>query len=157
MIGKRTWIGTASACLLAVAAYALEPGGASDGRQAVAVPSSDLVTIDLSPGHGDAVAAGDRVRVHYTGWLYAPGRPDGKGQKFDSSRDRNEPFVFQVGQHQVIRGWDDGLLGMQPGGRRRLIIPSEFGYGARGAGHGVIPPNATLIFDIELLDVLSRP
>jgi FKBP-type peptidyl-prolyl cis-trans isomerase FkpA len=92
------------------------------------------------------------VAVHYTGWLYDPARPDGKGKKFDSSVDRGEPFVFPLGGGRVISGWDQGVAGMKVGGKRTLVIPASMGYGDRGAG-GVIPPNATLIFDVELLEV----
>jgi FKBP-type peptidyl-prolyl cis-trans isomerase len=92
------------------------------------------------------------VTVHYTGGLDDPSRPDHKGTKFDSSRDRNEPFGFRLGAGQVIPGWDQGVAGMKVGGQRTLTIPSDMGYGARGAG-GVIPPDATLLFDVELLDV----
>jgi FKBP-type peptidyl-prolyl cis-trans isomerase FkpA len=90
--------------------------------------------------------------VHYTGWLYDPSKPEGHGQKFDSSLDRGDPFSFSLGGGQVIRGWDQGVAGMKVGGKRTLIIPSHLGYGARGAG-GVIPPYATLIFDVELLGI----
>ena len=90
--------------------------------------------------------------MHYTGWLYDETRGDKKGRKFDSSRDRNEPFEFRLGGGEVIRGWDEGVAGMKVGGQRTLTIPSGMGYGARGAG-GVIPPNATLMFDVELLAV----
>ena len=100
-------------------------------------------------GDGAAAAAGDKVSVHYTGWLWQDGA---KGAKFDSSRDRGRPFDFTLGAHQVIAGWDQGVAGMKVGGERTLIIPPELGYGARGAG-GVIPPNATLLFDVELLKV----
>ena len=92
------------------------------------------------------------MTVHYTGWLFDEAAPDHKGRKFDSSRDRNEPFDFRLGAGEVIRGWDEGVAGMKVGGQRTLTIPPDMGYGARGAG-GVIPPNATLVFDVELLDV----
>ena len=92
------------------------------------------------------------MQVHYTGWLHDHSTPDHKGRKFDSSRDRNEPFTFQLGAGQVIRGWDEGVAGMKVGGKRTLTIPPDYGYGARGAG-GVIPPNATLVFDVELLGI----
>ena len=95
--------------------------------------------------------AGDEVSVHYTGWLYNETKTDKKGKKFDSSVDRGQPFEFRLGAGQVIRGWDEGVAGMKIGGKRTLIIPASLGYGARGAG-GVIPPNATLKFDVELLD-----
>ena len=113
---------------------------------------TELIKTDEAAGSGNDAAAGRRVTVHYTGWLYDEGKPDKKGKKFDSSRDRNEPFEFRLGAGQVIRGWDEGVAGMKVGGRRTLTIPPDYGYGARGAG-GVIPPNATLVFDVELLDV----
>jgi len=111
-----------------------------------------LVITDLQPGTGPAVVAGQTAVVHYTGWLHAEGAPDNKGRKFDSSRDRREPFGFEVGAGEVIKGWDQGVAGMQVGGQRRLVIPPELGYGARGAG-GVIPGGATLIFDVELVGI----
>jgi FKBP-type peptidyl-prolyl cis-trans isomerase FkpA len=107
---------------------------------------------DLVQGTGATATAGQAVTVHYTGWLHDPQAPESKGKKFDSSRDRGEPFKFQLGAGHVIAGWDQGVAGMQVGGQRRLTIPPELGYGARGAG-GVIPPNATLVFDVELLAV----
>ena len=113
---------------------------------------TQLMTTDEQVGTGTEAVAGRRVTVHYTGWLYEESRPDKKGSKFDSSRDRNEPFAFPLGGGQVIRGWDEGVAGMKVGGRRTLTIPPHMGYGAGGAG-GVIPPNATLVFDVELLDV----
>jgi FKBP-type peptidyl-prolyl cis-trans isomerase FkpA len=106
---------------------------------------SGLTIEDLAIGKGDAAATGHSVTVHYTGWLT-------NGDKFDSSKDRNDAFVFHLGAGQVIRGWDEGVQGMQIGGRRKLTIPPELGYGTRGAG-GVIPPNATLVFEIELLGI----
>jgi FKBP-type peptidyl-prolyl cis-trans isomerase FkpA len=90
--------------------------------------------------------------MHYTGWLWNAAAPDNKGEKFDSSRDRNEPFPFRLGGGEVIQGWDEGVVGMKVGGQRRLVIPPELGYGARGAG-GAIPPNATLVFDVELVSI----
>ena len=110
---------------------------------------SGLQYIDTVEGDGAVAQAGQYVTVHYTGWLYENGQP---GAKFDSSRDRNMPFDFGLGQGMVIKGWDEGVQGMKIGGQRTLIIPPQLGYGARGAG-GVIPPNATLKFDVELLSV----
>ena len=108
--------------------------------------------IEHKVGEGELAEPGRQVVVHYTGWLFDEAAPDNKGRKFDSSRDRNDPFVFQLGMGHVIKGWDQGVAGMRVGGSRTLIIPPELGYGARGAG-GVIPPNATLVFDVELLGV----
>ncbi|MDP1653916.1 MAG: FKBP-type peptidyl-prolyl cis-trans isomerase [Rhodocyclaceae bacterium] len=107
--------------------------------------SSGLIIEDLVEGTGDTAAAGQTVSVHYTGWL-----TDGK--KFDSSKDRYDPFEFALGVRQVIGGWDEGVQGMQVGGTRKLTIPPSLGYGARGAG-GVIPPHATLVFEVELLEI----
>lgn len=113
---------------------------------------TELVKNDTVVGDGREAEIGFNVSVHYTGWLYDENAPDKKGEKFDSSLDRGQPFEFPLGAGQVIQGWDQGVAGMKIGGKRTLIIPPEMGYGARGAG-GVIPPNATLIFDVELLDV----
>ncbi|MEO0048149.1 MAG: FKBP-type peptidyl-prolyl cis-trans isomerase FkpA [Pseudomonadota bacterium] len=110
---------------------------------------SGLQYEDTIPGYGDEAQKGNYVSVHYTGWLYENSQV---GQKFDSSKDRNEPFEFPLGGGMVIKGWDEGVQGMKIGGTRRLIIPSELGYGSYGAG-GVIPPNATLLFEVELLGV----
>lgn len=107
--------------------------------------ASGLIYEDTVPGTGRAAQAGDLVTVHYTGWLE-------NGSKFDSSKDRNDPFQFPLGRGHVIKGWDEGVQGMLIGGTRKLTIPADLGYGARGAG-GVIPPNATLIFEVELLDL----
>jgi FKBP-type peptidyl-prolyl cis-trans isomerase FkpA len=111
--------------------------------------ASGLQYIDELAGNGPEAVSGKTVRVHYTGWLYENGV---QGKKFDSSRDRNDPFEFSLGAGMVIRGWDEGVAGMKVGGKRTLIIPPQLGYGARGAG-GAIPPNATLKFDVELLGV----
>ncbi|MEY4748114.1 MAG: hypothetical protein RIQ60_328 [Pseudomonadota bacterium] len=115
-----------------------------------AAPTLDMV--DVVVGSGAEAQAGQRVTVHYTGWLYDAGAPDQRGRKFDSSKDRRDPFKFALGAGQVIKGWDKGVQGMKVGGTRILTIPAELGYGARGAG-GVIPPNATLVFEVELLAV----
>jgi FKBP-type peptidyl-prolyl cis-trans isomerase FkpA len=112
---------------------------------------AELRKIDVVLGSG-AEAKPGTVLVHYTGWLHDPAASDGHGKKFDSSVDRGQPFEFALGRGQVIRGWDEGVAGMKVGGKRTLIIPPEMGYGARGAG-GVIPPNATLVFDVELVEV----
>ena len=111
--------------------------------------ASGLQYEDTTEGTGATAAAGNFVSVHYTGWLYNDGVA---GSKFDSSKDRGQPFQFSLGGGQVIRGWDEGVAGMKVGGTRRLIIPASLGYGARGAG-GVIPPNATLLFEVDLLGV----
>jgi FKBP-type peptidyl-prolyl cis-trans isomerase FkpA len=113
---------------------------------------TELKLIDLKVGEGREAEKGLSITVHYTGWLYDANAKDFKGQKFDSSLDRREPFTFILGVGQVIRGWDEGFKGMQIGGKRTIQIPSEFGYGRRGAGN-VIPSNADLIFDVELLDI----
>jgi FKBP-type peptidyl-prolyl cis-trans isomerase len=110
---------------------------------------ASLGIVDLVVGQGEAASSGQRVKVHYTGWLDNNGN---RGAKFDSSRDRDEPFEFALGRGQVIKGWDEGVAGMKVGGKRQLTIPPDLGYGARGAG-GVIPPNATLVFEVELLGV----
>ena len=106
---------------------------------------SGLQIEEIKIGEGDTAASGQFVSVHYTGWLT-------DGSKFDSSKDRDEPFEFSLGQRMVIAGWDEGVQGMRIGGIRKLTIPPQLGYGARGAG-GVIPPNATLVFEVELLDI----
>lgn len=111
--------------------------------------SPGLIIEDVTVGSGELALAGKTVTVHYTGWLLEGGR---QGKKFDSSRDRNDPFAFPLGGGRVIRGWDEGVAGMKIGGTRKLTIPPALGYGARGAG-SVIPPHATLLFEVELLKV----
>ena len=132
-------------CLVSV------PASAADEASLPTVVDS-LQIIEVAEGEGAEALRGRTAVVHYTGWLYDPAAEDGKGKKFDSSVDRGRPFDFPLGAGRVIRGWDAGVAGMSVGGQRRLIIPPKLGYGQRGAG-GVIPPDATLLFDVELLDV----
>ena len=115
---------------------------------------TELKKIDVKQGDGTEASAGKAVIVHYTGWLYDPAAADGHGAKFDSSVDRKVPFGFILGVGKVIKGWDEGVAGMKVGGKRTLVIPPQMAYGERGAG-GVIPPNATLLFDVELIEVKS--
>jgi peptidylprolyl isomerase len=136
-----------STILVALAAAPLVAGPAWAAGE-VTTPSG-LRIIDVKPGTGPVPQAGQTVSVNYTGWLFIDGK---KGKKFDSSLDRGQPFSFTLGQGQVIKGWDEGLATMHVGGKRTLIIPPDLGYGASGAG-GVIPPNATLIFEVDLLGV----
>src|SRR5213594_929915 len=113
---------------------------------------TSLQITDRKVGSGAEAKSGRQVTVHYTGWLYDAKAADKNGKKFDSSKDHGEPFSFKLGARQVISGWDQGVAGMKVGGSRTLVIPSDLAYGSRGAG-GAIPPNATLVFDVELLDV----
>jgi len=122
--------------------------GVQESKETITT-ASGLKYIDHLVGSGEEAVAGDAVEVHYTGWLYENGK---RGAKFDSSLDRGQPFKFDLGAGRVIRGWDEGVAGMKVGGKRELFIPPELGYGSRGAG-GVIPPNATLDFEVELLKV----
>ncbi len=151
------WISVAVA-----AALALAPLGTTIAQAAETAPlpsqskmdakKMQLQKTDTKVGTGAEALPGKLAVVHYTGWLYDPTAPDKKGRKFDSSLDRNSPFSFPIGGGRVIRGWDEGVAGMRVGGQRTLVIPPDMAYGSRGAG-GVIPPDATLLFDIELLDV----
>jgi peptidylprolyl isomerase len=118
-------------------------------RMAMTTTASGLQYEDTKPGTGASPATGQTCVMHYTGWLWVNGA---KGAKFDSSLDRGRPFSFPLGQGRVIKGWDEGVASMNQGGKRTLIIPPDLGYGARGAG-GVIPPNATLLFEVELLEI----
>ena len=135
--------------LALTAASSILPAAAQGAPGKMSELPSGLQYTDSKVGDGAAATAGHKVSVHYTGWLYNNGQ---KGAKFDSSLDRGQPFVFTLGAQQVIKGWDEGVAGMKVGGKRTLVIPPELGYGSRGAG-GVIPPNATLTFDVELLKV----
>jgi peptidylprolyl isomerase len=137
------------AALAVIASIATPEHAMSQSASRSVTTSSGLQIIDTKIGTGAQPRAGQTVTVHYTGWLYVNGA---KGKKFDSSVDRNEPFQFPIAQGRVIRGWDEGVGSMKVGGKRTLIIPPQLGYGARGAGSD-IPPNATLIFDVELLGV----
>jgi peptidylprolyl isomerase len=137
-----------TAALLCAGAIAVSVPTPAESAEPMTTASGVRFT-DTKPGTGAEAKPGQTASVHYTGWLDSGGA---KGAKFDSSLDRGEPFEFKLGAGQVIRGWDDGVAGMKVGGKRTLIIPPELGYGANGAG-GVIPPNATLIFEVELLGV----
>jgi len=145
----------ACACAITLNACKAEsttPVSSTQEKSAMTTEITELQKIDTQVGTGREAEAGFNVTVHYTGWLFDPAAEGHKGKKFDSSLDRKQPFNFFLGGSQVIQGWDEGFAGMKIGGKRTLVIPSEMGYGARGAG-GAIPPNATLIFDVELLDV----
>lgn len=132
--------------IAALLAGCADPGPPPGGSVAM------LERIDVVRGEGEIARPGDEVTVHYSGWLYDEREPDLRGELFDSSRERGEPFTFPLGAGRVIRGWDEGVAGMRIGGRRELRVPAEMAYGRRGAG-GAIPPNASLVFDVELLDV----
>jgi FKBP-type peptidyl-prolyl cis-trans isomerase len=136
----------------AVSAQSPPATPSTQGSSKLNAMPTELKKTDTKQGTGAEAVTGKPVIVHYTGWLYDPAKPDGKGTKFDSSRDRQVPFGFFLGGGRVIKGWDEGVVGMKVGGQRTLIIPPAMGYGDRGAG-GVIPPNATLIFDVELIEV----
>jgi FKBP-type peptidyl-prolyl cis-trans isomerase len=131
--------------------FAAEPAAKAEAKPAAKVDTTRLTRIDNKVGTGAEATAGKLVSVHYTGWLYEENRPGNKGQQFDSSRTRGQPFEFPLGGGRVIQGWDQGVQGMKVGGQRTLIIPSAMGYGPRGAGP--IPPNSVLVFDVELLGV----
>src|SRR6185369_5587794 len=132
-----------AACTRSEPTQSASPGATSEGK--METTASGLQYVDVKPGTGESPQKGQQVTVQYTGWL-------ADGTKFDSSRDRNQPFTFRIGQGQVIKGWDEGVATMKTGGVRKLVIPPDLGYGARSAG-GVIPPNATLTFEVELLSV----
>jgi len=139
-------------CVVLVAACSKKETTAEVSNSPPVPPPTELQKTDVQKGTGEGISQGQVAVVHYTGWLYDPTAAEQKGAKFDSSRDRGQPFSFTIGHGDVIRGWDEGVQGMQPGGQRRLIIPPALGYGEVGA-QNVIPPNATLVFDIELLKI----
>jgi peptidylprolyl isomerase len=145
VLSRRTAV---AAALSVLATGVIAMSDAADAQPVTTTPSG-LKIIDTKVGTGPSPKPGQTCVMNYTGWLYENGK---KGAKFDSSLDRNQPFSFPIGQHQVIAGWDEGVATMKVGGKRTLIIPPELGYGSRGAG-GVIPPNATLMFDVELVGV----
>ena len=152
---RASWL---SVCVLAwLAGCAREPSPAQQAlmKQAPDAASPAITQLrrtDVVMGAGEGVSQGQVAVVHYTGWLYDPSAPENRGTKFDSSRERGRPFRFVVGAGNVIRGWDEGVQGMRAGGQRLLLIPSDLGYGPGGAG-GVIPPNAPLLFEVELLAI----
>ena len=142
----------AAAVALAAALALAGCGRAAPPPPAVTATVQELQVEDVVAGTGAEAVAGSRATVHYSGWLYDPAQPGSKGTPFDSSRESGRPFTFELGAGQVIAGWDQGVQGMKVGGQRRLVIPAALAYGDRGAG-GVIPPGATLVFDVELIDV----
>ena len=132
------------------------PAGDVAPEQAAAAAGPQLLTEDLRQGAGELARSGMQLLVHYTGWLYEPAALGYRGKKFDSSHDRRQPFTFTLGEGRVIKGWEVGIPGMQVGGLRRLVIPPELAYGPRDIGNGLIPPNSTLVFEVELLGVESN-
>jgi FKBP-type peptidyl-prolyl cis-trans isomerase len=150
----KQFVALAGLCVLLTTASACRSGDSAPSTSGETGLSSitTLQVTEVKLGTGTEATNGKTVSVHYTGWLYSETAADHHGSKFDSSRDRNQPFQFNLGAGQVIKGWDQGVLGMKVGGQRTLIIPPSLGYGSAGAG-GVIPPNATLVFDVELLGV----
>ena len=157
-LSNSRWVTLVAAALIGIAgitsvtAQTTPAPATTQGASKLDAMPTELKKIDVKQGSGAEAVSGKTVVVQYTGWLYDTAKPDNKGAKFDSSRDRNQPFDFPLDGGRVIKGWDQGVAGMKVGGQRTLVIPPEMGYGARGAG-GVIPPNATLIFDVELLEV----
>jgi FKBP-type peptidyl-prolyl cis-trans isomerase FkpA len=150
LLSGPAWSGDAAA---ETAARAESPAAVPPVPVADAGPQ--LLVEDLRAGVGEVARSGTQLIVHYTGWLYEPRALGYRGKKFDSSRDRGQPFTFRLGEGRVIKGWEAGILGMQVGGLRRLVIPPEMAYGSRDIGNGLIPPNSTLVFEVELLGVES--
>ncbi len=150
LVSART---VAAAIVLGYAAAASGEPPAAAATMAPAQPEAALLVTDLVKGVGDEAFPGMVVIVHYTGWLYDPGAKDFRGRQFDSSRERGQPFSFPLGAGRVIQGWEQGIPGMKVGGLRRLVIPPALAYGSRDVGNGAIPPNSTLLFEVELLAV----
>ena len=151
-MNKTFYLSALTLALVTVSGCQAESNPSPQEKPPMTAAITELQKIDTQVGTGREAEPGFNVTVHYTGWLYDEAAEGKKGKKFDSSVDRKQPFNFFLGGGQVIQGWDEGFAGMKIGGKRTLIIPAEMGYGARGAG-GAIPPNATLVFDVELLDV----
>lgn len=147
-------IATLAAVTACAQTGALPAASAKPAATAAPAVVTELVKKDTKEGNGKLAEKGKAVSVHYTGWLYDPAAPEQKGKKFDSSHDRKIPFGFILGAGRVIKGWEEGVVGMKEGGQRTLIIPASMGYGDKGAG-GVIPPGATLLFEVELLKILN--
>jgi FKBP-type peptidyl-prolyl cis-trans isomerase len=155
-MNNKHWAVTAVAALVLGGCSKETPPSAPPATNATA-PITQLQKTDIVKGTGEGISAGQQAVVHYTGWLYDPSASDHKGKQFDSSRDKGRPFRFVIGAGRVIKGWEEGVQGMQPGGQRQLVIPSDLAYGPTGAGGGVIPPHATLLFDVELLAIEDAP
>jgi FKBP-type peptidyl-prolyl cis-trans isomerase FkpA len=149
MLRPLAWLTAPAVALIAATAIAQAPPAPPEQP----VPEAVVLVTDLVKGVGDEALHGMTVIVHYTGWLYDPNAPDFRGRQFDSSRERGQPFSFPLGGGHVIRGWEQGIPGMKIGGLRRLVIPPALGYGSRNVGNGAIPPNSTLMFEVELLAV----
>jgi FKBP-type peptidyl-prolyl cis-trans isomerase FkpA len=155
-MNKKHWAVAVATALLLAGCGKQTPPPAAPATTDIA-PITQLQKIDVVKGTGEGISSGQQAVVHYTGWVYDASAPDHKGKQFDSSRGRGKPFRFTIGSGGVIKGWEEGVQGMQPGGQRQLVIPPDMGYGATGAGDGVIPPNSTLLFDIELLAIEPAP
>ena len=155
-MNEKYWAAAVAAAWLLAACGKQTPPAETAPAAGAAAPITQLQKIDVVKGTGEGISAGQQAVVHYTGWLYDPTAPDRKGKQFDSSRERGRPFRFVIGAGRVIKGWEEGVQGMQVGGQRQLVVPADLGYGPTGAGGGMIPPNATLLFDVELL-ALEEP
>lgn len=156
-MNNKYWAVAAATALFVAGCSKEPPPPAAAPTAGATAPIAELQKTDIVKGTGEGISAGQQAVVHYTGWVYDPAAPDHKGKQFDSSRERGRPFRFVIGAGRVIKGWDEGVQGMQPGGQRQLVIPSDLAYGPTGAGGGVIPPNATLLFDVELLAIEDAP